>query len=398
LRILLLIDDYYPSTKSGAKMMHDLGVQFVRDGHEAIVVTTAQGTRQDLSVTTEDRVTVVRVRTGKIKDASRAMRGLREFRLSANIWRKAKAFFTANPCDLVVFYSPTIFFGDLVRKLKTLWGCSSYLVLRDIFPQWAVDAGVIKKGLLYRYLRRKELAQYDAADVIGAESPGSLRYFADELSDKAYRVEVLLSWTELQERPRPGTSHRLRLGLGEKVVFFYGGNIGVAQDMDNILRLAANLNGREDMFFLLVGSGSEAPRLEREIEQQHLTNLRILPPLPQERYLQCLSEFDVGLISLDRRLSTSNLPGKLFGYMTCGVPILASINPGNDLAQLLPEADAGIACENGDDQGLCEAAQRLAADGELRKRMGNNARILLEGRFSVYAAAAQILSHFQYRP
>lgn len=395
MRILLLIDDYYPSTKSGAKMMHDLGVQFVRDGHQAIVVTSAHAVRQDLNISVEDGVTVVRVRTGDLKNASRALRGLREFRLSATIWRKAKAFFSGNHCDLIVFYSPTIFFGDLVRKLKAVWGCRAYLVLRDIFPQWAVDAGVIKKGLLYRYLRRKELTQYAAADIIGAEGAGDLEYFRQEPRLKGHHVEVLSNWTDTQPPPPVGTKFREQLGLRDKVVFVYGGNIGVAQDPDNLMRLATSVKDRQEIFFLLVGGGSEASRLGRQIEEQHLANIRLLPSLSQEEYLRCLSEFDVGLVSLDRRLQTHNSTGKLLGYLLCGKPVLASLNPGNGLANLMHEADAGIACENGDDQRLRESAVLLASDSKLRERMGNNARLLLESRFSVRAAAGQILSHFQ---
>jgi len=338
---------------------------------------------------------VARVRSGAIKDSSRALRGLREFRLSATIWRKARDFFTANRCDLIVFYSPSIFFGGLVARLKALWGCPAYLVLRDIFPQWAVDAGVIRKGLLYRYLRRKELAQYDAAEVIGAEGEGDLEYFRHDPRLSGRRVEVLSNWMDTQQSPPTGSKYREQLGLQGRLVFFYGGNIGVAQDPDNLVRLALSLKERPETFVLLVGSGSEAPRLEREIERLQLGNIRILPPLPQAEYMQCLAEFDVGLVSLDRRLQTHNSTGKLLGYLFCGKPVLASLNPGNGLAKLLRESGAGIACENGDDRKLREAAMRLAGDIELRARMGRNARLLLESRFSVQAAAARILSHFQ---
>jgi glycosyltransferase involved in cell wall biosynthesis len=394
MRILLLIDDFYPSTKSGAKMMHDLGEQFVRDGHEVVVVTPGDSVSGGFSVAVEDGIRVVRVRSGRLKYVGRALRGIRELRLSARIWRKARTFVKSNPCDLIVFYSPTIFFGDLVRKLKELWDCPAYLVLRDIFPQWAVDAGVIKKGLLYRYLHHKELRQYDAADVIGVESPGNLAYFSAELRDKGYRVEVLFNWMDTSRHPAPATKFRERLGLQGKVVFFYGGNIGVAQDLDNILRLAVGLRQHEHVFFLLVGSGSEVPRLQREIEKQQLANIKILPPLPQEEYLQCLSEFDVGLISLDRRLQSHNSTGKLLGYLLCGKPVLASLNPGNGLAQLLSQADAGFASDNGDDENLLNAAALLAGSADMRKRMGANASVLGQMKFSAVVAGQQILSHF----
>ncbi|MGC2744175.1 MAG: glycosyltransferase [Candidatus Angelobacter sp.] len=151
---------------------------------------------------------------------------------------------------------------------------------------------------------------------------------------------------------------------------------------------------QEQIFFLLVGGGSEVPRLEREIQEQQLTNIKILPPLPQAEYLQCLAEFDIGLISLDRRLQTHNSTGKLLGYLLIGRPVLASLNIGNGLAQILHEADAGLACENGDDQGLLNAAVLLATNPDLRRRMGTNARALGEAKFSVHAAASQILAHF----
>ncbi|MGC2745352.1 MAG: glycosyltransferase, partial [Candidatus Angelobacter sp.] len=189
MRILLLIDDYYPSTKAAPKIMHDLGEQLVREGHQVIVITPNDSVAESLSVCVEDGITVVRVRTGRLKYAGRALRGLREFRLSASIWRKARTFLKSTPCDLIIFYSPTIFFGDLVHKLKALWRCPAYLVLRDIFPLWAVNAGIIGKGMLYRYLHYKELRQYNAADVIGVESSGNLPYFSEELRRKNYRVE-----------------------------------------------------------------------------------------------------------------------------------------------------------------------------------------------------------------
>ena len=394
MRILLIAVYYSPSTTSVARMMHDLALEYVRQGHQVIVATPNDSVEGAMSITEEDGVTVVRVKTGDLKYANKALRGWRESRLSARIWRRARRFFQANPCELIVFYSPTIFFGDLVRHLKSLWSCPSYLILRDIFPRWAVDAGILREGTLYRYLKRKELAQYGAADIIGVEAPGNLSYFRDELRTNNHHVEVLYNWVNTQEQPMGCPSWRTNLGLEDKVVFFYGGNIGVAQDMDNIFRLAAALRDNDDIFFLLVGSGSEVQRLTSEIKKQCLRNIRILPPMPQQEYLQCLSEFDVGLISLDLRLKTHNFTGKLLGYVLCGKPILASLNSGNDLIEFLHHADAGIACMNGEDEKLRTAALLLAKDLELRQRMGRNARALGETTFSVRIVAKQILSHF----
>lgn len=398
MRILLVTVYYSPSTTSVAQMMHALGQEYLRKGHQVIVVTPSDSIEKATSITEEDGITVARVKTGDLKYANKALRGWRESRLSATMWRAAESFFRANPCDLIVFYSPTIFFGGLVQRLKNLWSCPSYLILRDIFPKWALDAGILHEGMLYRYLKQKELEQYAAADVIGVEASGNLSYFHKEIPASKYKLEVLYNWLDSQDAPANHSIWRKNLGLESKVVFFYGGNIGVAQDMDNIVRLAAAVKECEDVFILLVGSGSEVQRLNAEIESRRLQNIKILPPLAQREYMQCLSEFDVGLVSLDRRLQSHNFTGKLLGYVKCGKPILASVNPGNDLIGFLKDADAGIACTNGEDESFVLAAMRLAKDHELRCRMGRNARRLGETAFSVQFAAAQILSHFAKAP
>lgn len=397
MHIAIIVDCYYPSAKSGAKLIHDLGTELHRQGHQVTIITPSEHVTESLKVTYEEGLQVARIRTGKLKGTAKITRAYREMSLSAHLWRAGKGFFRAQRCDLIIFYSPSIFFGALVTKLKKLWSCPAYLVLRDIFPQWAVDAGVLHKGLIYRFFRWKELEQYAAADVIGVQSPANLEYFAGQRRRQNYRLDVLYNWTTLEE-PRAIADYRRQLGLEDKVVFFYGGNIGVAQDMDNILRLADRLRQQPQLHFLLVGEGSEVARLKSVIAASNLTNIQILPPVGQAEYLAMLSEFDIGLVSLDRRLRTQNFPGKILGYMSAAKPMLCSLNPGNDLKLMLEEHEAGLCCDNGDDERLYQHALALAGDARLRARLGANARRLLKKNFSVAATAAQILTHFTVTP
>jgi glycosyltransferase involved in cell wall biosynthesis len=392
LRILIIVDCYFPTPKSSAKLVHDLGAEFRDRGHEVIIFAPSELISEPIEVSVESGMQIARVKSGKIKGATNFYRALNEIRLSNTLWKRGEQFLRSHPCDLIVFYSPSIFFGALVTRLKALWNCPSYLILRDIFPQWAVDTGVMRKGVIYQYFRRKELEQYAAADVIGVQSPANLKYFSEQLPEKNYRLEVVLNWTALNQQNLLATNFRERLGLEGKVVFFYGGNIGVAQDMDNIVRLATNLKGNPRVYLLLVGEGSEVDRLNRLIKESGLGNMRILPAVAQPEYLAMLSEFDVGLMSLDRRLLTQNIPGKLLGYMYHSMPILASLNPDNDLQQLLEQNNAGLCSLNGEDQKFQANALRLC-DPELRKQIGRNARKLLERDFSVTSTVDKILAH-----
>ncbi len=379
---------------SSATLIHDLAVEFHRLGHEPIVVAPDENILKESQVSNENGVKVLRIRTGKIKSATRLVRAFNEIRLSKIIWKKGKQFFNENLCDLIIYYSPSIFFGSLVKRLKKKFACSSYLILGDIFPQWAVETGNLRKGLIYSYFKFKEQQNYEAADIIRVQSPANLLYFKENGLDKKYHLEVLYNWTSLTEEHIPSTTYRVRLGLQNKVVFFYGGNMGVAQDIDNIIRLAENLRNEQTAYFLLVGDGSEVSRLKAKIALKELTNIAIHDPVDHQEYLSMLSEFDVGLISLDRRLRSHNFPGKMMGYMYHAMPILASINPGNDLKEMLEDNKAGLVCINGEDDIFASYARRLVVDKNLRRQLGHNARTLLENTFSVSKAASQILSHF----
>jgi glycosyltransferase involved in cell wall biosynthesis len=165
--------------------------------------------------------------------------------------------------------------------------------------------------------------------------------------------------------------------------------------MDNILRLAERLRNDPDAFFLIVGEGSEAARIRQIISDKGLLNIRLLGAVDQAEYLAMLSEFDIGLISLNKNLKTHNFPGKMLGYMYNAMPVLASINPQNDLKELIERNRAGLISINGDDDTFFANAMQLLNNRKLREEMGKNARTLLENLFSVEKAARQILANFQ---
>lgn len=264
MRILLIVVYYLPSTKSSAKLIGDLADEFCRLGHEVIVLTADDKLSSGFEISCQGNIKVLRIKTGKIDQASKIVRGFNEMLLSPLLWKRSRDFFLSNKCDLIIWYSPSIFFGSLVQKLKKLFKCPSYLILRDIFPQWAIDTGVLRKGLIYRIFRKKELEQYEAADIIGVQSPANVDYFIKNNFDKKYHLEILYNWAKTEKIDIPYYNYREQLGLKDKIVFFYGGNIGVAQDMDNVFRLAKNMEDEQIAHFLLVGDGSEVERLKKK--------------------------------------------------------------------------------------------------------------------------------------
>ena len=172
------------------------------------------------------------------------------------------------------------------------------------------------------------------ADTIAIETPKNLEWFSKTSSNNKPLV-LLYNWASDDINSSDNGFYRNNLGLQNKVVFFYGGNIGFAQDMPNIVRLANAMRLEEKAHFVIVGDGFALPLLKKSIKNENLKNISVLPSVPQEEFKKMLSEFDVGLFSLNYKHTTHNIPGKLLDYMVQGKPILGSINPNNDLENIL---------------------------------------------------------------
>jgi glycosyltransferase involved in cell wall biosynthesis len=168
--------------------------------------------------------------------------------------------------------------------------------------------------------------------------------------------------------------------------------MGVAQDMDNLVRLATRLRSRDDVALLLVGAGSEVPRLRAALSAAGLANVVLVDEVDSEHFRAVLRRCHVGLITLDRRLTTHNIPGKLLAYLEAGLPVVASINAGNDLIAMLTESGAGIGFVNGSDEEFAGETLALVVDAARCAKMSRNARALLAQRFSVETATRQLLT------
>ena len=392
MKICIVVDDYLPASKKVAgKMMHEIAVEFLSRGHSVSVITPDSNSENTFEIDELDGVKVCRFKSGEIKNVSKLKRAINETLLSFRAWQSCKLYFKENPHDFIVYYSPTIFWGPLISRLKKMWGASSYLVLRDFYPQMFVDEGLISKySPMNYYFEFFEWLSYRAADTIAIESPKNLEWFSQN-KQVSKPLVLLYNWAADEPGFSEAGLYREKLALQDKVVFFYGGNIGPQQDIMNIIRLAVAMRHEEKAHFVLVGEGFALPLLRDALDKEELNNLTLLPLVPQGEFKKMLSEFDVGLFSLNRDHTTHNIPGKLLGYMVQKKPILGSINPNNDLESILEQSGAGFITINGDDEAFLNNALKLLSDSKLRKLMGCNSKKLLKDLFSVQRAADTIL-------
>lgn len=393
MRIVLLADTYLPLRTSGAVQLRDLSREFVRQGYKLTVMVPAPDQKQPWLVEDMDDVQVVRLRAPRTKDINYVRRAIGECVMPFTMLRNLRKSPVAQVrWDGVVWYSPSIFLGPVASALKKASGCRGYLIIRDIFPEWTVDMGLMGRGLPYHFFKAVERYQYSVADVIGVQTLANLPYFdAWTKKDAGQRVEVLQNWSA--EGPNVGCSIVVaNTPLASRNLFVYAGNMGVAQGMDLLLGLAERLSKRQDIGFLFVGRGSDARRLVADAQARGLDNVIFFDEIDPDEIPGLYAQCHVGLVSLDPRHKTHNIPGKFLTYMQSGLPVLASVNSGNDLAAMIQREDVGRVSIDGS----VETLQRLAE--ELIDSLGGDAELplrckrLSEKLFSPATAVRQIVA------
>lgn len=392
MRIALIADVFPPLRSSGAVQLRDLSREFLRQGHEVTVLVATPELNQSWQIEDLDGILVVRLKSPKTKDVGYVRRAIGEFLMPFYMLRNLRrSRFADCKWDGVVWYSPTIFLGPMVNALKKVNGCRGYLILRDIFPEWAADMGLMGKGLPYLFFKAIASYQYSVADVIGVQTPGNLTYFDGWHAKSGGGLEVLHNW--LARTGDTGCSISIaNTKLAGRTIFVYAGNMGVAQGMGVLLDLAENLKDRMDIGFLFVGRGSDVQRLIAIAEQRGLDNVVFFDEIDPDEIPGLYAQCHIGLVALDSRHKTHNIPGKFLSYMLSGLPVLASINPGNDLVDLIQQENVGGVCTDSSAASLALLARdmvgKVLEDGEV----GERCRSLAERLFSPQSAARQIVT------
>ena len=393
MRIALIADAFPPMRTSAAVQIRDLSNEFRLQQHELTVILPSADIKNAWSLEEIDSVRVLRLRTPKIKDVNYLRRTFAEclmpFFMQKNILKSPLA---KDQWDGVVWYSPSIFHGPFIQSVKKRSKCKSYLIIRDIFPQWAADLGLMsQRGPVYRFFNAVARYQYSVADVIGVQTAGNLDYFSYWSSAVEKRLEVLQNW--LFDSPISRCSICLdHTKLAGRKIFVYAGNMGIAQGVDSFINLAALLQNRMDIGFVFVGRGSELSKLNDLVLRRSLDNVLFFDEIHPDEIPGLYSQCTIGLVALDPRHKSHNIPGKFLTYMQAGLPVLARINADNDLVRLIQENNVGRVSSQTNDRHFerlaCEILDMVDADSEIK----NRCRGLYINNFSPVAAVGQIVN------
>ncbi len=367
-------------------------------GHDVCIVSSLERRkRKNTSFTAEEGVHFLRIKIGNITKCGIFEKGISTI-LIGNQYKKAiNQYLRDIKFDLVLYSTPPITLVNVVEYIKKRDGARTYLLLKDIFPQNAVDLGMLSKtglkGFLYRYFRAKEKKLYAVSDKIGCMSPANRQYVIEHNPEVSPdKVEVCPNSIEVrdmsvtaEERERIRNKYVLPL---DKKIFVYGGNLGRPQGIPFIIDCLRTQLNNQDAFFLIVGDGTEYHKLEAFFNEAKPSNMVLMQRLPKEDYDHMIAACDVGLIFLDYRFTIPNFPSRLLAYMQAKLPVLACTDTATDIGKIIVENKMGWLCASNNAANFDFLVKQILSTD--LNTFGENAFKLLNNEYTVEKAAKRI--------
>lgn len=365
----------FPKVGTTSTMYTDLVESFRDKGNEVYVVASSTETG-DEGLFDESGVHVVRTKTIAQHNVNIIQKGIANLVLPKRYISAINKYLKDIDFDIILLPTPPITLLSVVKYLKKKNKTPVYLILRDIFPQNAVDIEIMsKKSYFYKYFRKLEIQLYNMSNSIGCMSPGNVDYVLEHnpyLDSK--KVHILRNWQREHLYSKSNRSEiKKKYGLDNKFVVFFGGNISKPQKVENIVRFAKLYNETPNVVFFVIGKGTEKIKLERLIKKDQLTNFIMKSFVPREEYLDLIGAADVGLVSLDERFTIPNIPSKALSYFNAKVPIIALLDASTDFGDWVQdEIKAGYWAHATRPKELKVKLDQLIKDPHQREVMGIN--------------------------
>lgn len=286
--------------------------------------------------------------------------------------------------DLLLYATPPITLTRTIEWVKSEFSAITYLLLKDIFPQNAVDMMILSKNNpLYFYFRYLEKKLYRLSDRIGCMSPANIDYLISHNKKLQDKVELNPNCIDINRIKRDSLfdknsiRKKHRIPQNKKIVI-YGGNLGIPQNIPFLIEfMEYTYKHRQDVFFVIAGSGTSSDILGK----CGLKNLRFVGRLEQNEFDFLVRSCDIGLISLDYRFSIPNFPSRLLSYLSNGLPVLCLVDKVTDIGRIAEQNGFGYLALNGDLQSSFKALTSLLNDNEFMN-MGSLGRSFLISNFS----------------
>ena len=380
----------------------DLLREFAKHGHRLFVISPVERRKKiDTKIIKTNNATILKLKIGNTQKTNIIEKGISTVSIEPQFIAGIKKYFSNVKFDLVIYSTPPITFCNAIEFVKKRDGAKTYLLLKDIFPQNAVDIEMISKtgikGIIYKIFRNKEKKLYRISDFIGCMSQANVNYVVKHNREVSLdKVEICPNSVEVidmsvDEKIRKDIRNKYGIPINKKV-FVYGGNLGKPQGIEFMIECLRSQENNEDAFFLIVGDGTEFHKIEAYIKNDKPKNVKLMKRLPKEDYDKMVGACDVGMIFLDHRFTIPNFPSRLLSYMQAKIPVLAVTDKNTDVGSEIVNGKFGWWCEsnsiNSFNSKVCEIT-----NSDL-KEMGSNGYHYLITNYSVRISYEKIIKHY----
>nr|WP_299381582.1 glycosyltransferase family 4 protein [Allomuricauda sp.] len=364
----------FPNVEVRRFLYSNLMLEYHNDGHEVFVIA-ADNTIRKSAISVEGGMTILRVPSLELYGNNKLIKGLSNMLLPFLYKRALKKHKIKLDFDLIFMPTPPITLIDVAFWLKKKTKGKLYLILRDIFPQNAVDLKMMKEnGIIHSYFRKKEIKLYKTSDFIGCMSPANVAYVKKHNPYLDHgKLHLLPNWAAVKELDGVDQGvTKAQFGLEGKIVAIFGGNMGLPQKLENIINLAKSCQELDDLVFYLIGKGTQQKKIAQMIQDLKLENIILKEHLPRNEYNALLRVSDIGLISLHEDFTIPNYPSKVLAYYQFKKPVLASVDVNTDFGTFQEKINCGLWSEAGNTEALKKNLVKLYKDEKLREELGQN--------------------------
>jgi colanic acid biosynthesis glycosyl transferase WcaI len=395
MRILLLTAYFPPDTGSASHLFYELGKSLLSLGHEVKVITSLPNYFPSGDMKKYKHKLFMREKYDELETLRIAAPEFpRHIPLARGIWQFYLAFvfflslsFLRN-VDVMLIYSPPLTLGLtgwIIGRIKKI---PVVLNVQDLFPQSAIDLGVLKNRVLIKFFNALESFIYKRIDFITVHSMGNKKHILRK-GIKSEKVEIVNNWVDTEyigPENGDGKDFKNEFDLSNNFIVSFAGVIGYSQDMDVIVQAAKKLEVHENIHFVIVGDGVQKQATMEKVKEIGLKNISFIPMLPREKYPEVLYASDVCLSTLKKHVKTPVVPSKILSIMASGRPLVAAMNLSGDAPKIIEEACCGYTLPPENAAQLSEAILELYRNPEKRERFGKKARKYAEENFSLPVA------------
>jgi glycosyltransferase involved in cell wall biosynthesis len=406
MKILMLTSYFPPEIGSAAHLFADLGRAFAKTGDSVVVVTGFPTYNVDRKILppkykkglwmreSVDGMEVIRVRTFGMPRHVPVLRGMEQL-TSAFAFTFAGMFILNQKPDVILVYSPPLFLGLAAHVLRRYRKGRIVINVQDLFPQSAIDLGILRSRFLIGLFRRVESFIYRRSDLVTVHSSGNKTHvlLAGGRDDRTLVVPNVVDTDSIRPGPRVN-GFRKEVGLSRSMfVVSFAGVLGYSQDVDTIIECAASFKDEKNIVFLIVGDGVEKARMIEKA--MNLRNVRFLPMLTKEEYPSLLHASDVCLVTLRKQVATPVVPSKILSIMAAGRPMVAALPPQSDAVAMIKETESGLCVSAEDPVAMAEAIRELHDHPRKAAKLGRNGRRHVETVASLGACVTTYRGLFQ---